>query len=149
MAESRQKTHSILLSVDGKNISVETFPADLWPKENTGNGLFRVRINGKWHCPVGKYSFLPLSAVGRLCARFLQGGEPAEQSECPAWIQKGMEVRLACGECEKGMPLETKLAVVKGNPEFGPDGRWWVECRVYGNGLHFVHVDDLEPARKK
>ena len=149
MAEKRQKTHTVLLTINGKNTLVETFAADLWPNENTGEGLYRVRVNGKWHCPVGKYSFLPLSAVGAFCTSLLAGGEVAEPPRPPRWIKKGMEVRVDFGECMGGLPMKTYLAVVADGPQFGPDGRWYVDCRIYTVGRRFVPVDDITPARAR
>ena len=73
MAEQRKKSSSILLNIDGKNISLELFPSEEWPNEPSGEGLFRVRIDGKWHSPFGKYTFMTMSRVGELVAGLLAG----------------------------------------------------------------------------
>ena len=73
MAEPRKKTHSILLSISGRMVSLELFDACLWPDQNTTEGLFRVRIEGKWYSPNGKYTFLSFSAVGGLVAQIMAG----------------------------------------------------------------------------
>lgn len=127
---------------------LELFDADLWPDQNTGEGLYRVRIDGRWHCPLGKYSFLTLAAVGELTATMLAGGVPVEPEAAPEWIKKGCEVRVAFGECLHGLPLQTYRAVVCDDAQLGPDGRWYVLCQVSTKGRHFIPAADVEPFRR-
>lgn len=87
MAEERVKTGTILLSVNSKKITLELFPADAWPAQNTGDDLYRVRIDGRWYCALGKYTFLTLAAVGELVASLLAGGVPVEPEALPEWIE--------------------------------------------------------------
>lgn len=148
MADARTKTHTILLSVNGKKTMLELFEADLWPDQNTGEGLYRVRIDGRWHSPMGKYTFLTLAAVGELTVLLLTGGAPVEPEAAPAWMGKGVEARVAYGECFAGLPVRTFRAVVRDSPQLGPDGRWYVECEIYTKGRRFIPAADVEPFRR-
>ena len=144
MAEQRKKTHSILLTINSKIVSVELYQAEQWPDENPGEGLFRVRIDGRWYCPMGKYSFLTMHSISALAANILNGGEPAEPEEKPHWLEKGRRVRVHSGECVEGIPTETHQGLVVAPPHIGADGRWWVWVHIFG-GTILVPCSDVEP----
>ena len=144
MAEQRNKTRSLLLSVDGKKTRLELFPAEEWAEHNPGENLFRVRLNGRWHSPMGQYSFLTMPAIGNLAATILAGGEVAEMPEPPAWMVKGAEVRVFYGVCAQGLPVRYH-AYVEDEPQPAPDGRTYVLCHLYGKGKRFVPVEDVQP----
>lgn len=148
MAEERTKTHTILLTVNGKKLSLELFPADAWPAQNTGENLYRVRLDGRWHCPLGKYTFLTLAAVGELIASLLAGGAPVEAEALPEWLRKGVEVRALYGECVGGLPLHTCRGYTLDHAQLGPDGRWYVLCQLHGMGRRFIPAADIEPVRR-
>lgn len=148
MAEERTKTHSILLSVNGKKTCLELFPADAWPMQNTGENLYRVRIDGRWYCALGKYTFLTLAAVGELAASLLAGGVPVEPEALPEWARKGTEVRALYGECLDGLPLHTFRGYILEEAQQGPDGRWYILCQLYGKGRRFIPAADTEPVRR-
>lgn len=143
MAEQRKKSSSILLSVNGKNISLELFPAEEWPNEPSGEGLCRVRIDGKWHSPFGKYTFITKPRVGELVAGLLSGEEPVDVPCPPAGLVKGARVRAHYGECVAGVPLKSGSTWVSVPPHLGPDGRWWIWLSFY-EGWALVPVDDVE-----
>ena len=135
MAEQRKKSTSILLRTEGKNISLELFPSDQWPEENSGEGLFRVRLNDVWHCPTGKYSFLTRSAVGDLVAALLNGGVLPEEESAPYFPIKA-EVRVyldASPVCERGM--------VQVEPYQKRDGRWYCQVWIPGGPREFCCND--------
>lgn len=148
MADTRTKTHTILLSVNSKKIMLELFDANLWPDQNTGDNLYRVRIDGRWHAPMGKYTFLTLAAVGELTALLLTGGMPVEPEAAPEWMRKGVEVRAHYGECLEGLPVRTLRGYIADSPQLGPDGRWYVLCSLYTKGRRFVPAADVEPLRR-
>jgi hypothetical protein len=125
MAEPRQKTHHILLSTDGKNIAVELFDSALWPEKSSADGHFRVRINGKWYCPGGKYTFLSLMSVGTLLARLLSGLEALEE-EPPPKLQMRQRVRVHSGECVCCVPLNSESGWTATPPYRAVDGNWWI-----------------------
>ena len=120
MSEKRKKTDSILLRARGKIISVEIFPSEEWPEQNVAPGLFRVKINDVWHCPVGKYSFLTLVAIGELTARLMVGEDPPVEEEAPFLPYKA-EVRVSSDEALPG-----SRAWVHAEPHQERDGRWYV-----------------------
>ena len=148
MAEERTKTHTILLSVNSKKTMLELFPADAWPAHSTDENLYRVRIDGRWHCPFGKYSFLTLAAVGELAATLLAGGVPVEPEGPPAWMRKGVEIRAHYGPCVCGVPLQTYRGYILEAPQLAPDGRWYALCQLTMKGRRFVPVCDVEPLRR-
>lgn len=118
-----------MLCADGKNITLELYDAALWPDQSSQEGEYRVRIDGRWHSPAGKYTFLPASAVGALVSRLLGGNQPAEE-ETPPPLVRHMRVHVDCGECLDGLPCETHLGYVHAAPFCGVDGRWYVDVLV-------------------
>ena len=117
--------------------SLELFPSDEWPEENGGAGLFRVRVNDVWHCPVGKYSFLTCSAIGELVAALLNGGELPEEEPAPYLPEKA----------DVSVYLEDNPLKVSGSVRVAPyqrrDGRWYVQVWVFGKGTMEVCCNDV------
>ena len=148
MSEVRKASHKLLLQAGGKRYRLSLYPASLWPEESGGEDLYRLRVNGVWHCPSGKYSFLHLSAVTGLIASLLNGDELPAPPAAPDWIVPGAELRVSLGACMDGIPLHSYRAIARGFPQLGPDGRYYIECRVSTLGWRFVPVDDAEPFRR-
>lgn len=142
MAEQRQKIHHILLSTDGKNTALELFDAREWSKQSSNDGEVRIRINGKWHSPMGKYTFLTMDAVGGLVATLLNGVTPPEE-ETPPPFTVGQSVRVYFGECEQSIPLRSERGFVAAPPYMGIDGRWYVAVSIFG-GTHAHLCHDVE-----
>jgi len=143
MAEQRKKTASILLTMGSKNISIELFRADLWPECSSKDGEFRLRIDGRWYSPEGKYTFLKAAAIGELTARLLEGKDGFEEEPAPAF-PKNQRVRVHVGECLDGLPMYCLSGFIFAPPFRGVDGRW----RAYvttpdGTQAHLCH--DIEP----
>lgn len=143
MAEQRQKSHHILLCVNGKNVTLELYSAALWPQCSSRAGEYRVRIDGRWHSPAGKYTFLTAAAVGALVASLLSG-ERALEEEAPPPLARHMRVRVACGECLDGLPCETRQGYVNGAPFRGSDGRWYVDVLVGAQVIRAL-CHDVDP----
>lgn len=150
MAEQRQKKHHILLCVDGKNITLELYPAALWPQCSSREDEYRVRIDGRWHSPTGKFSFLSMSAVGALVASLLAGGVPLEE-ETPPPLVRHLLVSVACGDCLDGMPFNSRKGYVIADPFRGADGRWYVDVLVGAQAMRALchDVDPVEDRRNK
>ena len=129
MAESRQKTASLLLSIEGKDglkplSSLELFPCEQWGDQPCGAGLYRVRVNGKWHSPNGeKYCFLTPAVIGSLISGQLDGlaEQPASEPLLPAKGRVCVPV-----EYHEGLPLYYTQGYTETPPHMGVDGRWWV-----------------------
>ena len=143
MAESRQKTHHILLSTDGKNITLELFDAREWPDQSSNDNEFRVRIDGKWYSPAGKYTFLPYAAVGLLFASLLSGQEPVEEETPPVTLQPRQRVRVHFGDCVRSIPSRTTQGYVAAPPYRGIDGRWHVPVSTF-DGIQAFPCHDVE-----
>ena len=143
MAEQRQKTHHILLSTEGKNITLELFDAREWPDRSSNDNEFRVRIDGKWYSAAGKYTFLPYDAVGRLIASLLSGQELLVEEPAPVY-GRHQRVRVHFGECVGSMPLQSQQGFVAAPPYRGVDGRWYVPVSVFG-GTEVYLCHDVEP----
>lgn len=148
MAEQRQKKHHILLCVDGKNITLELYEANLWPQCSSREDEYRVRIDGRWHASAGKFTFLPLPAVGALVAALLAGEKPLEE-EAPPRLLRHMLVRVACGECIDGLPCETLQGYIIAAPFRGIDGRWYVDVLAGAQVIRALcHDVEIIPDRR-
>lgn len=144
MAEQRKKSHSILLTINSKSVSVELYDAALWPAVPSADGTFRVRIDGCWHCPAGaKYSFLTMHAVAELVATLCNGGTVPMPALAPTGFYRKARVRVAMGECVGGLPVSSTMGHVLELPLMGADGRWWVWVSIPHNRV-VVPVDDVE-----
>lgn len=136
MAEQRKKSDSILLRTEGKIISLELFPSTEWPDEDCGEGLYRVRVNDVWHCPVGKYSFLTRSAIGDLVAAQLNDGELPTEDPAP-YLPYLSRVKVE---------LDAMPFFARGSVHVPPyqkrDGRWYAQVWVPG-GIREVCCDKI------
>ena len=143
MAESRKKSRSISLRTESKIISVELFDAARWPDHSSEEGLFRVKIDGRWYCPAGKYTFLPYSAVGSLIARLLSGLEVFDEEQAPAF-KANQRVKCHHSECIDGMPVRSEIGWTVSPPYRGIDGRWYVFVLMGEDGIQAFPVHDVE-----
>lgn len=144
MADHRQKSHAILLRPAGKTpITLELFDAALWPNQPYDDGLYRVRIGDKWHCPTGRYSFLTLAAVGELVATLLAGGTPPQADPAPHLPAKA-DVRAYLDDLT---PFATGWVYVP--PHREADGRWYVWLYLYGHGRRKVPCNDVTLVRER
>lgn len=148
MAELREKAHHILLVVDGKNTTLELFDSLQWDKGECDEGLYRVRVDGKWHCPLGKYTFLSPTKIGELCGAMLTSNSLKHEPVPAPPLPVGMEVKVFCGAIENGTPCDIRRGIVMADPQLSPiDGRWYVEVRISGIGWRFVLADNVTPMR--
>ncbi len=85
MAEKRVPSFIFLLKKQGKKSSkIELFKAAIWrDKYKVRRSLddsykdflskqFRLRINGKWYCPLGRYSFFTKSEIKEILWRSIK-----------------------------------------------------------------------------
>jgi len=141
--EQRKAEHTILLRNKRKTIKVELFPATRWPDQpGAREGLFRMRVDRKWHSPCGKYSFLPWPAILDACRALLTGDADCSGIQEPD-IQQGTAVKARNGHRLAGQDMReiTRTAT----PCFrGADGRKHTFILLYGKGLVQVPVSELE-----
>lgn len=145
MADERKKTHSVLLSVNSngksKKTSIELFKAALWPENGATEGLFRLRIGGKWHCAPGAYTFFTAPAVGGLVASLLAGDE-VDVPPCPEGFESPVRVSVPLENCEADAPIKSTGGWTVTPPHLGPDGRWWMWVSTY-DGKRLCPCDDV------
>ena len=144
MAEPRKKSRSILLNADGRKVFLELFDATLWPKRSSTEGLWRVRMDGKWHCPEGKWSFLTAVAVAELVSDIIAGDMPCLEEERPR-LHMRQRVKVLYGECVGGLPLQERYACGQSPPWRGADGRWHVFVSFQDGYIRPVPCHDVEP----
>lgn len=140
MAEQRKKVSSILLSLEGKTISLEVFDATLWPKQGGITELYRVRIDGKWYSPTGKYSFLSLRAVSDLACCLLLGKDVPKEIAPP----KGLDFNTRISTCISGVK---EHGWVLAPPYLGQDARYWIWV-LLPSGKICVPADTVTVKRK-
>ena len=143
MAEQRKKTSSILLATEGKIISIELYDAMLWPEHSSREGLSRVRIDGKWYCPHGKYSFLTLGAVGELLTDLQTGEDVFALEERPNLCMR-QRVNVLHGDCVGGLPIQKRRATIIAPPWRGADGCWHVFVSTSDGFVREVPCRDVE-----
>lgn len=149
MSEPRRKSHVVLLKFRGKaSIKVELFPASEWTGED--DGLWRVRIDGRWHVPAGAgndgQGYLAAAGVEALVARLLFGqAEVGREAPDAAWSVAGREARRVRAplRVEDGLVLATEIAFALAPPVQGLDGRWRLPVAGYG-GRRYVCVEDCD-----
>ena len=140
MSEKRRKSHAVLLKIQGKSSRVELFPAAEWT--GTEAGLWRVRIDGRWHVPAGgeQHEFLSPDGVAAVLAGLLFGATP-DAGPGPSW-ETASRVRAPL-RYDGDAVAATEIAVVLAPPIQAVDGRWWVAVMGCGGRRH-VLVEDCE-----
>ena len=132
MSEKRKKTHSILLRTQGKTSdilhSLELYDSRQWPDEACGPNLWRVRVNGVWHCPSGKFSFLTWEAVQQLEAQLFMGKAPVPRPV--PYLPHKARVRVYLPDCQ-----QPQGGTVHAPPHKEEDGRYHVWVWVFGHGV--------------
>jgi hypothetical protein len=145
MSEKRRKSHAVLLRIRGTSVKVELFPAEEWT--GTEAGLWRARIDGRWHVPAGgdRHEFLARDGVAALLAGLLFGAAPAEGCPGEAWETAGREARRVRAPLryDGDVVAATEIAVVLAPPIQAIDGRWWLPVMGY-DGRGYVLEEDCE-----
>lgn len=140
MPKNSEKTCTILLRFPCKSVRVDLFPAELWPDRGGRKGLYRLRIDGKWHAPAGlKWSFLSFVAcMARIGSLTKAESKIAEDIQPRSDLPKGSRVRVP-SRVLAGEQLYDKTTTIT-PPIQGIDGRW----RVFVIGrAEPVLVEDL------
>ncbi|NDY56312.1 hypothetical protein G3N56_06090 [Desulfovibrio sulfodismutans] len=145
MSEKRRKSHAVLLKIQGKSSRVELFPAEEWT--GTEAGLWRVRIDGRWHVPAGggHHEFLNPEGVAALLAGLLFGDAPAQAGPGKAWEAAGRGIRRVRAPLryEGDVVTATQIAAVLAPPIQAIDGRFWLPVMGY-DGRGYALLEDCE-----
>jgi len=147
VAEKRKALQSILLNNGRKTpLKIELFCATQWPGASGARvGLLRIRVNRKWLCPSGKYTFFNAQGVAALLTALVAGVDPLEICEPPD-LPRSSPVRVPTGTVLSGQPLYDKTRT-NTEPLLGIDGRWHVSVTLVGRGTFHTPVDELEMTR--
>ena len=147
MADTRKKTHHILLTTDGKHTALELFDAREWPDQSSNDGEYRVRIDGKWYSAAGKYTFLSYAAVGHMIACLLSGRDLPREEMPPVALKPPQRVHVHYGDCISSLPVCCTGGFVAAPPYRGIDGRWYVAVSTY-NGVNVYPCHDVEAVKR-
>lgn len=134
MSERREKAGVVTVRRGkGKAARLELFRAEGWEAHpQADEGLFRVRVDGRW-LDGGRKEFCTPEAVGAVVAAML-GGEGADAAP-PCWCLPGERVRWTPAD-----DRPSRRTFVMG----GPWRMWSGEWRVLLVGeRELVHVDEL------
>lgn len=135
MSDPNKRTASILLKIQGKTRCVYLYDFAQFTGQKEDEGKFRVKIDGSWHSPDGKYTAFSSVALAVLLTDLIGGTPPPP----PPDIQPGTRVyahwqgdddELCCGICWAKTP-----------PHLGIDGRWY----VWLDGNRLARCEDVRP----
>lgn len=135
MSDPNERTASVLLKIQGKTRRVYLYDFAQFTGQTEDAGLFRVKIDGSWHSPGGKYTAFSPAALAALLVSMIGGTPPPP----PPDIQPGTRVyahwqgdddELCCG-----------MAWTKTPPHMGLDGRWY----VWLDGNRLARCEDVRP----
>lgn len=135
MSDPCKKSATILLKIRGKTTQFFLYDFAQFSGQNEDAGLYRAKINGRWHCPDGKYTALSSEAVAEMVRALLDGD--ARTLERPQGLDKPVRV-LAHWEPDGDDP-GCGRAWTKTPPHLGADGRWW----IWIDGPRLVRCEDV------
>ena len=141
MSDPNDKTASILLKKEGKTDAVCLYVFAHFSGQTEDAGRYRVKINGCWHCPDGKYTALSADAVAALVRDWLRGKEPPAQR--PEGLDRPARVFAHWEDGGDGPGCGTVWT--KTPPHLGADGRWW----IWVDGPRLVRCDDVRKLTRK
>lgn len=134
MSDKHKKSMSILLKKQGKTTQILLYDFARFSGQNEDAGLYRVRIDGCWHCPDGKYTPLSGAAVAALVRDWLTDDRPAPR---PEGLDK--PVRVFAHWEPHGDDPGCGMVWTRTPPHLGVDGRWW----IWVDGPRLVRCDDV------
>lgn len=134
MSDKHKKSISILLKKQGKTTQILLYNFAHFSGQSEDAGLYRVRIDGCWYCPDGKYTALSGDAVAELVRGWLTDGNPAPR---PEGLDKPARV-FAHWESDGDDP-GCGMVWTRTPPHLGADGRWW----IWVDGPRLVRCDDV------
>lgn len=136
MSDRRPKIASILLKIRGKTHQISLYDFALFSGQSEDAGMYRLKIDGRWHSPGGKYTAFSAMTVAELLGRLLSDGAP-EYAPRPKGLDKPVRVYAhwnvdsddwGCG-----------IVWTRTPPHLGADGLWW----IWVDGPRLVRCDDI------
>lgn len=134
MSDNRAKVGSVLLKIRGKTTQIFLHDFAAFSGQSEDAGLYRVRIDGRWHCPDGKYTPLSGAAVAALVRDWLTDDRPAPR---PEGLDK--PVRVFAHWETAGDDPGCGMVWTRTPPHLGADGRWW----IWVDGPRLVRCEDV------
>lgn len=135
MSDRRPKIASILLKIRGKSCQITLYDFALFSGEVEDQGLFRVKLDGRWYSPDEKYTAFGPAAVAEMVRRRLAG-----EADCPPRPQ-GLDkaVRVYAHWDAEGDDPGCGMVWTRTPPHLGADGRWW----IWVDGPRCVRCEDV------
>lgn len=137
MSDPCEKAASILLKIRGKTTQILLYDFAQFTGQNEDAGLYRLKLNGRWHCPGGKYTAMSSGAVTEMM-RDLLNGDDAQTQPRPEGLDKPVRV-FAHWEPDEEDDPGCGRAWTKTPPHLGADGRWW----IWIDGPRLVRCEDV------
>lgn len=141
MAEHREKCGHLYIKRPGQEpLTFELYDSRQWPNApEAGEGLYRVKVNGKWlEIEDRKYTFLTYQAIELIAFRQCATGDALNILEQdPPAIAPKQRLHWTPGDISK--PKTIAWAVT--SPYLGIDGQWRVPIYYHKklkNGVHMV-----------
>lgn len=135
MSDRRQKIASLLLKIRGKTCQIFLYDFADFSREAEDEGLYRVRINGRWHSPDEKYTAFGPAAVAEMVRRRLAG--EADSTPRPEGLDK--PVRVYAHWRPDGDDPGCGMVWTRTPPHLGADGQWW----IWVDGPRCVRCEDV------
>ena len=135
MSDPNEKTASVLLKINGKTHRINLYDFAQFSRQKEDEGKFRVKIDGRWHCPGGKYTAFSPAALAALLVSMIDGTPPPPPPDIKPGTRvyahwQGGDDELCCGMAWTATP-----------PHLGIDGRW----HVWLDGNRLARCEDVRP----
>lgn len=137
MSDPNTKHASVLLKIQGKTVQISLYRFAQFSGQNEDTDLYRIKIDGRWHSPDGKYTALSAQAVAAMVCTMLEGNN-AQTPPRPVGLDKPVRV-FAHWEPAEDDDVGCGRVWTKTPPHLGADGRWW----IWIDGPRLVRCDDV------
>ena len=135
MSDRRPKIASLLLKIRGKTHQIFLYDFAQFSGEMEDEGLYRVKIDGRWYSPDEKYTAFGAAAVAEMVRRRL-----AAEEDCPP-RPEGLDkpVRVYAHWDAEGDDPGCGMVWTRTPPHLGADCRWW----IWVDGPRCVRCEDV------
>ncbi len=135
MSDRRPKIASLLLKIRGKTHQIFLYDFAQFSGEMEDEGLYRVKIDGRWYSPDEKYTAFGAAAVAEMVRRRL-----ADEEDCPP-RPEGLDkpVRVYAHWDAEGDAPGCGMVWTRTPPHLGADCRWW----IWVDGPRCVRCEDV------
>lgn len=142
MSDPRKPIASILLKKSGKTTAISLYDFAEFSGQNEDSGLYRVKIDGRWHSPVHKYTPFNAQTVAVILREMLS--DEQQEQPAPVHLKRSMRV-FAHWEPEHDEDPGCGTAWTLSPPHLGHDGRW----HIWIDGPRLVRCEDVRPLKTR